>query len=98
MADPPDMTIEEWAHKRNRSVATFYNLKKKGRAPATVDPGVGGPRITAQADRDWEENMKRWAAEDEGRRLAERRSAQARMAGRLGVKSEKHISKRGKRT
>jgi len=91
------MTIQEWCAKRRHSVGTYYNLKKKGRAPEVINPGVGRPHITARADREWEKNMLRWAKQDEARKMAERRSAQSAMAGRKAAESPLHISNRKKR-
>jgi len=93
-----DMTIKEWCAKRNYSLTTFYNLKKKNLAPEVIDPpGVGGPRITAKADAAWERRMLRLRRQAAVKREAERRSALAAMAGRIAAKSPLHHCNRKKR-
>src|SRR5262245_35876223 len=88
-----DMTIQQWCTKRNRSLTTFYALKKKELAPEVINPpGCGGPRITQKADADWEKKMRRLAKQESARKEAERRSKQAQTAGRIGAKSPLHHS------
>jgi hypothetical protein len=89
-----DMTIKQWCEKRNRSLPTFYNLKKKGLAPETIDC-IGGPRITHEADAAWEKKMLRLKRQAAAQRKHERRSKQATVAGRLAAKSPLHPANRG---
>src|SRR5262249_44946615 len=91
------MTIEQWCLKRNRSDTSYYNLRKAGLAPEVIDPPCkdgGGPRITQQSDRNWEKEMVRLAKQESARKEAERKSAQASMAGKIAVKSLLHVSNR----
>src|SRR5262249_44066236 len=90
-----DMTIQQWCTKRNYSLTTFYNLKKKGLAPELIDPlGCGGQRITQESDRRWEKKMLRLSKQEKARKEAERRSKQAQTAGRIAAKSPLHHSNR----
>jgi hypothetical protein len=98
LASEPDMTIKEWARKRRWSLSKFYNQQKKGLAPEVLrPPGCREGFITAQEDHDWEVRTLKRNKGEAARKEAERRSAQARMAGRKAAKSELHVSKRGKR-
>jgi hypothetical protein len=89
------MTREEWAASKSISIATYHNLKKRGLAPEELEvPGTNLIRITAKADREWEARMRELAATDEHKRERERRSATARIAGRLAAQSPRHVSRR----
>ena len=88
------MTIEQWAAKHGHPRGWFYDLKRIGRAPDTIDAGVGGQRITPAADRRWEAKMLRLAKGAKARREAERRSAMAAKAGKIAAASPKHIWQR----
>jgi hypothetical protein len=91
-----DMTIKQWCERHNYSVATYYNLKKKGNAPETYEPeGIRGPRITAKADANWIKDQPRRSRQAAAKRKAERRVAQTTMAGRLAAKSPLHPANRG---
>ena len=88
-------TIIAWCRMRGINPATFYNWQAKNRAPEVTDTGVGGPRITPEADQQWEKHAA-FAKSDEARKEAERRTAKAKKAGKLAAKSPLHVSKRGK--
>ena len=52
--------INEWCGRRKVSRSQYYKLKREGRGPDTIDSG--GPRITEDADRRWQEAREREAA------------------------------------
>jgi hypothetical protein len=100
LASERDLTIAGWCAKRRWSLSKFFNLQKqnKGLTPVVLrPPGCREGLITAQADHDWEVRMLKLGKSEAARKEAERRTAQARVAGRKAVKSDLHISKRGKR-
>jgi predicted DNA-binding transcriptional regulator AlpA len=45
-------TIDEWCRSHRLSRSTFYNLKKIGKAPRTINIGTA-VRITDEADKEW---------------------------------------------
>ena len=48
-----DMTVNEWCHRRGYSRATFYRLRKQGKAPRVIGKDKA-QRITVKADAEWE--------------------------------------------
>jgi hypothetical protein len=96
--DLPSKSVPDWCAFRGYSEATFYKMKRAGLAPEVlVIPGFNVPRITARADREWQERMARLAQEKVARRERQRRSDLARAAGQAAAKSDKHVSKTRKR-
>ena len=55
-----DLSIPQFCAKHSMSRALFYKMKKRGRAPRTIECG-GLIRITPEADREWEQ---RWGSGD----------------------------------
>jgi predicted DNA-binding transcriptional regulator AlpA len=50
--DQRDFTIDEWCHLHQCCRATYYNLKKNGKAPKTYQIGKS-TRITRESDAEW---------------------------------------------
>ncbi|MGE3993211.1 hypothetical protein [Pseudorhodoplanes sp.] len=89
-------TIAEWCAMRKYSKPTFHKMRREGKAPKVLVV-LSTLRITETADREWEaERMKE--AETEAARLeAARRAAHAKHAAQAAAKSNRHVSKRGKK-
>jgi hypothetical protein len=77
----------------------YRKLKQQGLAPdELILPGTNLVWITPAAKARWRERLEAYLVSDEAKlaaaRDAERRTAQARKAGKASVKSLKHISKK----
>jgi hypothetical protein len=53
---PHPRSIDAFCGRHGMCRATFYNLRKKGKAPRIMEIG-GLRRITPEAERDWERGM-----------------------------------------
>ena len=71
---------------------TYHRLRAEGRGPVEMRVGLNLIRITAQAERDWQQQLQRPSAD-----LERRARARAVKAGGAAVKSDKHISIRKRR-
>jgi hypothetical protein len=94
----PSKSLPEWGAYKGYSKATVYKMKRAGLLPELlIVPGFNVPRITARADREWEERMKRLAQEKTAKLEQARRVDHARRAGKAAARSENHISKQRQR-
>jgi hypothetical protein len=95
--DGPSYTIAEFCTAERISQPTYHSLKRKGLAPETINlPGTRVIRITARARREWQEKMAALSRSEAAKLEARRRQEQASMAGKLGVASSLHFSKRNR--
>jgi hypothetical protein len=91
MTTEPDYTLGEWRAKRKISKSAHFSLKKRDLAPEEIaPPGTTIRRITAEADRAWEERMRQLAQGKVAQQEAQRRQALASIKGKLAFQSEKH--------
>jgi hypothetical protein len=96
--DTPSKSLPEWGAFHKLSKATVYKMKRAGLLPELlIVPGFNVPRVTARADREWEERMKRLAQEKTAKLEQARRVEHARRAGQAAARSENHISKKRQR-
>ena len=89
----PNENIKQWCERRDISVTTFNEWVKRGRAPTVIHIG-GVARITARHDAEWERREAKRTKSKAAQREAERRSAIASKAGKVGAASPKHIWQR----
>jgi hypothetical protein len=79
-------TVPEFCFRNNISRLTYHRLRADGRGPVEMRLGLNAIRITAEAERDWQQRMQEpredWATQ------------RAVKAGSAAVKSSKHISKK----
>jgi len=95
--DGPWDTIPEWCRKKGISKTAYYKIRPLGQGPKELRiPGTTIVRITAKADREWEERMMDLAQQESAQLEQQRRVEQARAAGRAAARSPLHISRRGK--
>jgi hypothetical protein len=89
-------SIRGWCAYRGYSIATFYNMKKNGTAPAVTHPPHAPPRITVESDAAWLEACNNLPADKVAQTKARdaERKARTLKAGAAGAESERHISKR----
>jgi hypothetical protein len=85
-------TVLEFCFRNNISRPTYHRLRAEGRGPVEMRLGLNAIRISAEAERDWQQEMQK-PRPDLETRTAER----AVRAGDAAVKSSKHISKKWKR-
>jgi hypothetical protein len=85
-------TVPEFCFRNNISRPTYHRLRAEGRGPVEMRLGLNAIRISAEAERDWQQQMQK-PRPDLEIRTAER----AVKAGDAAVKSAKHISKKRKR-
>ena len=92
---PQAMSIHTFCWRQGISGATYYKLKKLGRAPAEIRFG-NVIRITPEAETAWRaarENPVGAEAEDNARRVAILK-ARGQRAAKVGITSPNHISAR----
>ena len=80
------------ANRNNISRPTYHRLRAEGRGPVEMRLGLNAIRISAEAERNWQQEMQKPRPDLEAR-TAER----AVMAGDAAVKSDRHVSKRRRR-
>ena len=91
----PDKTLAEFLAQKHISKAFYYGLRKRGLgADETRYPGSRVIRISAAAERSFDERLAEYAKSETAKLEAERRRAQAAQAGRIAAQSERHVSKR----
>jgi predicted DNA-binding transcriptional regulator AlpA len=89
------LTIPEFCKLERLSKATFYNLKKRGLAPAVLAiPGSNIRRITAAARAEWYARMRELAGGEAAQLEHERRRELTATAGKLAAQSPNHMSRR----
>jgi hypothetical protein len=81
-------TISEFCFRNKISRPTYNRLRAGGRGPAEMRPGLNLIRITAEAERDWQELM-----QEEGKEFELKATERAVKAGEAAAKSAEHISK-----
>jgi hypothetical protein len=85
-------TVPEFCYRNNISRPTYQRLRVQGRGPAEMRLGLNTIRITAKAERDWQELMQKPRAD-----LEERAADRAVKAGEAAIKSPAHISNRSRK-
>jgi hypothetical protein len=92
----PDKTLAEFLAAKRISKSFYYGtLKKRGLAPTeTVYPGSRVVRVSAAAERAFDERMAELAQSEAGQLEAARRREIAARAGKLSIKSPNHITRR----
>jgi hypothetical protein len=85
----------EFCERKGISLSTYQKLQREGNGPKeTWYPGVKGPRITPEAEAEWDQHIAEYQKSKEAKLEAERRTALAKHAGEKAKESEKHVSKR----
>jgi len=82
-------TVPEFCFRNNISRPTYHRLRSEGRGPVEMRLGLNAIRISAETERNWQQEMQK-PRPDLETRTAER----AVRAGDAAVKSDLHISKR----
>jgi hypothetical protein len=82
-------TIPEFCFRNRISRVTYNRLRAKGRGPVEMRIGINTIRITADAEREWQQRMQK-PQHDVELKAVER----AVKAGSAAVKSSKHVSKK----
>jgi len=85
-------TVPEFCFRNNISRPTYHRLRAEGRGPVEMRLGLNAIRISADAERDWQQEMQKPRPD-----LKIRNAERAVMAGAAAVKSARHVSKRHKR-
>jgi hypothetical protein len=81
-------TIPEFCFRNNISRPTYHRLRAEGRGPAEMRLGLNAIRITAEAERAWQQAMQAPREDLE---------TSAVKAGDAAAKSLRHISKKRRR-
>jgi hypothetical protein len=90
-------TIKEFCVAEHISLASFYELDKRGLTPEVLEvPGTKIRRITPEARTRWHARMAKLAKSKAARLERERRQKAAVIAGQKAAKSPLHVSKRGR--
>ena len=84
-------SVQEFCLRNHISRPKYHQLRAEGRGPVEMRLGLNMIRITADAERDWQQRMQE-PRPDLETRTAER----AVKAGDAAVKSDRHVSKRGR--
>lgn len=89
-----DYTVAEWCKKRRISEWKFNRMQASCTAPEIWRDGKT-IRISARADREWEERQRERTRNPSKKELAERKRMRLRAlnASRKGVASPKHVSR-----
>lgn len=85
-------TIPEFCFRNNISRPTYHRLRSEGRGPVEMRLGLNAIRITAEAERDWQQRM-----QEPRRDFQTRAMERAVKAGDAATKSDKHVSKQAAR-
>jgi len=85
-------SVQEFCLRNHISRPKYHQLRAEGRGPVEMRLGLNMIRITADAERAWQQRMQE-PRPDLETRTAER----AVKAGDAAAKSEKHISKQGRK-
>lgn len=81
-------TVPEFCFRNNISGPTYQRLRKQGLGPKEMRFGLNGIRISAAAERDWQQRL-----EEPNPELEARTVERATKAGNAGVESDLHVSK-----
>ena len=84
-------SVQEFCLRNHISRPKYHQLRAEGRGPVEMRLGLNMIRITADAERAWQQRMQE-PRPDLETRTAER----AVKAGDAAVKSDRHVSKRGR--
>jgi len=84
-------SVQEFCLRNHISRPKYHQLRAEGRGPVEMRLGLNMIRITADAERDWQQRMQE-PRPDLEIRTAER----AVKAGDAAVKSDRNVSKRGR--
>ena len=82
-------TVPEFCFRNSISRSGYQRLRAEGRGPVEMRLGLNLIRISAQAEKDWQDEMQKPQPDLEGRA-----TERAVKAGDAAVKSNKHVSKR----
>lgn len=87
-------TVPEICFRNNISMPTYQRLRKQGLGPKEMRFGLNGIRVTAAAEREWQERLQQPNPD-----LEQQAAERAVKAGTAGAKSDLHVSKkhRGRR-
>jgi hypothetical protein len=85
-------TVPEFCFRNNISRPTYHRLRAEGRGPMEMRLGLNAIRISAEAERNWQQEMQKPRPD-----LEIRNAERAVKAGNAGVKSGRHVSKKWKR-
>src|SRR5262249_10954827 len=85
-------TIPEICFRNHISRPKYHRLRAEGRGPAETRFGLNTIRVTAEAEREWLRRLQEEPSQDFETKAIER----AVKAGDAAIKSDRHISKRGR--
>jgi hypothetical protein len=85
-------SIPQFCVRNHISWPTYRRLRLENRNPREMRIGLNLIRIAAEDERDWQQRMK-----EGGEEFALKATERAVKAGTAAAKSEKHISRKGKR-
>ena len=86
-------TLAEFCYRNHISRPAYHRLRAEGRGPVEMRVGLNLIRVTAEAERDWQRLMQEPRAD-----LEREATLRAVKAGDAAVKSDKHISKKARRS
>jgi hypothetical protein len=97
VSDPPServaFPIPEFCYRNNISEPTYHRLRAKGRGPREMRIGLNLIRITAEAEREWQQQM-----QEDGADFEVQAAERAVKAGTAAAQSPTHVSKRRRRS
>jgi hypothetical protein len=97
--DRRSQTIKQFCATENISLASFYELSKRGLTPEVLEvPGTKIRRITPEARDAWRARMTELSHSKAAKLERARRRQVAVIAGQKSAASEKHVSKRKARS
>jgi hypothetical protein len=85
-------TLPEFCFRNGISRPTYHRLRAQGRGPVEMRLGLNKILISADAERDWQQEMQKPRPD-----LEIKNAERAVMAAAAAVKSGRHVSKRRKR-
>jgi hypothetical protein len=86
-------TVPEFCFRNNISRPTYHRLRAEGRGPVEMRLGLNAIRISAEAERNWQQEMQKPRPD-----LEVRNAERAVKAGNAGVKSSQNVSKKRRRS
>lgn len=84
-------SVPEFCVRNSISLSAYRRLRAQGLTPPEMRLGLNLVRITAEAERNWQQRMQEPRPDLESRALE-----RAAKAGEAAVKSDRHISKQSK--
>ena len=85
-------SVPEFCVRNSISLSAYRRLRSQGLTPVEMRLGLNLVRITAEAERDWQQQMQEPRPDLESRAME-----RAVKAGEAAVKSDRHVSKRSKK-